>query len=377
MKTASSLCFTGLMCAASLSAQAQSSVTLYGVVDAGLTFIDHSRGQRTAFEMTSGRRDATRWGLKGNEELGGGLQAVFNVESGFSIANGAADHAGIELSRQAYVGLSDSRWGTLTFGRQYDPMVDLALPNQGDYWFGGLFTTPGDIDDADGNTRLNNSVKWLSQDWQGFRAGAAYGFGGAAGSVASGQTYGGALSYRGGPLGVAIGGLHIDNGNPGVSARQVTSAESIFFTAINQAYASAKSIDTARVSASYQLGTVVFGGYYSFAEYVPDGWSNYRRSEHFNTVSTFAHWQITPTFESQFGYNWMRSNGDSSATYQTIVLGALYTLSKRTSLYVEGGYAHASGSNGAGPAQAVTGSAMVDAGARAQMLVTAGIRQLF
>jgi predicted porin len=359
------------------AANAQSAVTLYGIVDAGITYIHNSGGENTQIAMTSGRLNATRWGLKGSEDLGGGMKAIFTVESGFSIASGGADIPGTLFSRQAFMGLADDRWGTLTLGRQYDPMTDLVAPNQADAYFGGLFTTPGDIDNADSNARLNNSVKWLSNDWHGFRAGASYAFGGVAGSVASGQAFGGALSWNAGPFAIGAGGLHIDNGNPSVSARQTKAAESMFFTSINSSYASAAAINIGRVAGSYTTNGFTFGGYYSYAEYVPDGYSQFTRTERFHIGNAYVHWQVGPSVETQLAYTYMHSSGDSSAVYQTVTLGALYDLSKRTALYIEGGYGHASGNNGSGAAQAVIGAAMVDAGKPSQVLVTAGIRQLF
>ncbi len=359
------------------SAQAQNSVTLYGIADAGITYIHHAGGDQNQYSMTSGRLNATRWGLTGSEDLGTGLRAIFTLESGFSIADGAPDKSGTEFSRQAFVGVTDTRWGTLTLGRQYDPMTDLVQPNQADAYFGGLFTTPGDVDDADSNARFNNSVKWLSSEWNGVRIGAAYAFGGVAGSVGSGQAFGGAVSWHTGPFSIGAGGMHIDNGNPTISARQTTAAESLFFTSINSAYASASAINISRLAASYKLNTFTFGGYYSYAEYVPDGWSQFTKTERFRIGSAYVHWQVTPVVETQLAYNYMHSTGDSSAVYQTVTLGALYDLSKRTAIYIEGGYGHANGSNGTGAAQAVIGAAMVDAGKPSQVLVTTGLRQLF
>ena len=110
---------------------AQSSVTLYGLIDesrfeavsnvpvAGKT----GGGTQYALDAINGL-NGTRWGLRGTEDLGGGLAAIFTLENGFDLNTGKLGQGGAEFGRQAFVGLSSSRFGTLTLGRQYDSVVD-------------------------------------------------------------------------------------------------------------------------------------------------------------------------------------------------------------------------------------------------------------
>ena len=112
-------------------AHAQSSVTLYGVLDAGITYQSNVRtasGQgKSRFSMGSGI-DQSRFGLRGSEDLGGGLKAIFTLESGFNIGNGKfANGNGGMFNRQAFVGLS-SQYGTVTLGKQYDATQDYLAP---------------------------------------------------------------------------------------------------------------------------------------------------------------------------------------------------------------------------------------------------------
>ncbi|MDD7998734.1 porin, partial [Kosakonia radicincitans] len=65
------------------------------------------------------------------------------------------------FTRQAFVGLSSNNYGTLTFGRQYDALTDLVQPLKGDQW-GSMFSTPGDVDNNDNGTSVNNAVKYVS-----------------------------------------------------------------------------------------------------------------------------------------------------------------------------------------------------------------------
>lgn len=376
-KLTTSMIATGVALLATPLAHAQNTVTLYGIVDTGIAYIHNSGGQSTQLSMMSGNLSGPRFGLKGVEDIGGGLKAIFQIENGFNPANGRLNQGGRMFGRQAYVGLTGNNWGTVTLGRQYDPLVDLVQPVQGDNFLGGIFTSPGDIDNADNSARINNSVKWASPNWSGLQLEAMYAFGGVAGSVGAGQTYSGAASYNNAALTLAAGYLHIDNGNASLSTRGTSSSDSLFSSSVNNAYASARSINIARAGGSYVLGSFTLGGYYSFSQYNPDAGSAFRKSEKYHNAEVYAAWQIAPSLQTQIGYDYMKSYGDSSAKQHQVSIGADYFLSKRTDLYGIAAYAHASGHNGTGPAQAVIGSVDVDSGANSQALVVVGIRHKF
>ena len=103
-----------LACAACIPAigHAQSSVTLYGILDAGITYVNNTGGSHVV-KFDDGVAYGNRFGLKGTEDLGGGLKAVFVLESGFHLGNGQLGFGGSEFGRQAYVGLQND-WGTLS-----------------------------------------------------------------------------------------------------------------------------------------------------------------------------------------------------------------------------------------------------------------------
>src|SRR6202000_2393462 len=84
------------------AAQAQSSVTLYGIVDEGLTFNNNSHGARQ-YSMVSGEIQASRFGLRGTEDLGGGLSAIFVLENGMDLSSGKLGQGGLMFGRQIYV----------------------------------------------------------------------------------------------------------------------------------------------------------------------------------------------------------------------------------------------------------------------------------
>ena len=120
--------------AASGAAMAQSSVTLYGIADA---YVGSSKtevggvGQRQTAVNTSGV-NGSRWGLKGSEDLGGGMKAIFTLESGFSLDTGASAQNGTLFSRQALVGLQ-SDFGTVSLGRQYSAYDNLQGGTNNNY----------------------------------------------------------------------------------------------------------------------------------------------------------------------------------------------------------------------------------------------------
>lgn len=136
---------------------AQSSVTLFGLIDEGLNYTNNAGGH-SLHAMWSGDAQGPRWGLKGTEDLGDGLSTVFQLENGFSVNNGKP---GQEFGRQAFVGLSSATLGTLTLGRQNDSVVDdLAPLTVNRNWSGQIFSHPYDNDNTGNTFRVNNSTNF-------------------------------------------------------------------------------------------------------------------------------------------------------------------------------------------------------------------------
>jgi predicted porin len=122
MKTSLTLAaLLGALTSAHAQAPTPGGVQLYGVLDTGVEHLSNvgaSGASVTRMPSLSGGQLPSRWGLRGNEELGGGLKAVFTLESGFGVDNGTALQGGRAFGRQAFVGLS-APWGTLTLGRHW------------------------------------------------------------------------------------------------------------------------------------------------------------------------------------------------------------------------------------------------------------------
>ncbi|HEY1611811.1 MAG TPA: porin, partial [Paraburkholderia sp.] len=265
-----------LLAAGTLSgvAHAQNSVTLYGVVDAGI-LVNSNVGGKQQYSMSQG--NSSRWGLKGAEDLGDGLHAIFNIESGFTTATGSMAQGGLLFGRRAIVGLSSDRWGTLTGGRQFSTTTDFVGPfaSGADWAASGaaLGTHTSDIDNLDGANRIQNSVKYVSPIVNGFQAGALYSFGGVAGDFTNRHVLDASVSYSNGPFRMAAGynftkdPYYATYGDQGNSSTSVTGTNDNMNNKIYGGYASAASQQIIAVGSSFALGPAIVGIVYSNTQF--------------------------------------------------------------------------------------------------------------
>ncbi|MEM5365149.1 porin [Paraburkholderia azotifigens] len=199
-------------CALSGAANAQSTVTLYGLIDEGVNYTNNVGG-KSLYALSSGDVQGSRWGLRGSEDLGGGLSAIFKLESGFNVNNGKFGQQGRAFGRQAYVGVSSTNYGALTLGRQYDSVTDyLTSLTANGSWGGGMFSHPYDNDNTDDTFRLNNAIKYASADYNGFSFGGMYAFSNTSGFALNRAISAGA-QYSNGSLTIAAAYLDILNPN--------------------------------------------------------------------------------------------------------------------------------------------------------------------
>jgi predicted porin len=365
-------------------AHAQSSVTLYGVVDTSLTYVSHASGSKNLWALGNssyGNLAGSRWGVKGSEDLGGGLKAIFQLESGFNPSTGASGQSGALFGRQSFVGLASDQFGTVTLGRQYDPLVDLIQGITADNYFGSVFATAGDVDNYDNSFRVNNAVKYASPIYRGLQAEVMYSFGGVAGSTGSKQSYSAALAYNNGPLAVAAGYYYAAN-SAGDRTTWSSTSDGTFDGPINNGYATAHSLQIARVAAQYTVGSFILGAGYSNAQYAADANSAFDSKQKYNTAQGFLAYQATPALLVGAGYSYTHASGDTSANYHQFSLGGDYNLSKRTDVYMTAAYQHASGTTRDADTGLVT-SAQASigsygyAGTGSQTLVNLGLRHRF
>lgn len=196
---------------ATLSTQAQASVTLYGRID---TAVRYSTNQTVAgndlLELTSGASSASRWGIKGNEDLGGGVKVIFTLESGFHPATGKPAQGGLQFGRQAWIGLSGG-FGTLTFGRQYSPVYLVEFANEPFGW-ANLYEPAFIYDNYTGGNRWNHAVSYTGKAGNA-AASLAVGLGEHAGNGLSGRKLGGSLAYAAGPINASAAWQQTRNAN--------------------------------------------------------------------------------------------------------------------------------------------------------------------
>lgn len=212
----------GALCCASL-AQAQSSVTLYGIVDIALVSITNQTGGSTVTRLDAGQLATSRWGFKGTEDLGGGLKANFALESTLANDTGATGSAfGTPLAANLFdristVGLSGG-FGSVNLGRQNMLGVDsigladpIGLAHAGTnpnvvYSALNSAAIAGTYGANNGGTALrqNNSIKYLTPNFSGFGGAAMIGFGENAAN-SSANSYTGLSGYfTDGKSGVAL-----------------------------------------------------------------------------------------------------------------------------------------------------------------------------
>ena len=103
------------LCLLAPFALAESSVTLYGQLDTGVT-VQKLKGSSATVSLTNGNWYSTLWGIKGQEDLGNGNSVFFDLEQGFDLDNGTSSESGSAFGRQSYLGVSGD-WGQVAFGR--------------------------------------------------------------------------------------------------------------------------------------------------------------------------------------------------------------------------------------------------------------------
>ncbi|SEK83533.1 Outer membrane protein (porin) [Roseateles sp. YR242] len=149
----SALIAATLLCAA-LSAAAQTSttnVTLYGLLD---LYGQYGKGNANSFALQSGGLSGSRLGVRGNEDLGGGLSAFFTMEHGVAADTGTVTQGGVFWGRQLFVGLGSKDWGAVMLGRPYTPHFFASVANDifgtgaGSGYASGVLTTIFRADNA-------------------------------------------------------------------------------------------------------------------------------------------------------------------------------------------------------------------------------------
>lgn len=360
------LAFSAMSTLASV-AQAQSSVTLYGLTDVGILYTNNVRttsGGKARWAMMSGNQSGSSWGLIGAEDLGGGYQAIFRLENGFTINDGNIGQQGRMFGRQAYVGLKSSGLGTLTAGRQYTPLQDfLELIDVGTP-LAGYAAHPFDNDDLSNSFRADNAVKYATPSISGARGEAMYAFSNST-SFATNRLYSFGAGYTNGPLNLGAGYVRANAPGSSLAAGGAVTSESIPNTRVDQW----------GVGGTYTFAPLTFELLYTGALFSNSTMALTAKSGslHFQNYEGSVRYLVTPALNLILGewYTTVHQAGVSGHYLQTNV-GGSYLLSKRTDIYLGAFYQKASSN-----LMANIPFAGGNATGQSQFAVVAGIRHNF
>jgi predicted porin len=333
------------------TAHAQSTVTLYGLLDTNIqnsktnVVVGSSIRSLSQPRIDGAGLNGSRWGLRINEDLGGGLAAVANLESGFDSSTGASLQGGLLFGRRANVGLSGSL-GTVVIGRNtssYDEvgadhaMMAQSIFDPSNVNNGNPATTAATLSTPSSaaaflnrntawigyGSRFNNSVKYNTPVLGGFSGSVMYALGedkvaGAGGvTIGASQTISASVKYANGPLLLSAG----------------YQSEGVTRTA-----SSRPALVNTLLSATYNFGVVQVGAAVNRAKY-KDVAAPTLLGQAPNSQDSFAaqnEWSLSiaiPVGATRFSVGYAQSKGDTLGKSSGFGVQALYSLSKRTTLY--------------------------------------------
>jgi len=303
---------------------AQSNLTLYGSLSTGLGFVSNEHGGR-AYPTDDSLYIPSFWGVRGSEDLGGGLKAVFDLASVFLVSSGKTPVPGQLFKFDSYVGLDSNRYGRLTFGNQWTFDFTYLGPFSNQYAAGSFYAAhPGNIDELANLYQWQNSVKYVSPDYKGLTAAASLGLGGQAGNFANGRTYGFAVHYTQGSLTAAA--TYESENNRYLEGASFIGLPQLFGTPITPG--TALVVDNVRnwgAGTSYQIGPVTVRGLFTQTHLTQGA-----ESATINSGDIGAMLQTSP-------FNFVNAGAGMSklagGRWTTLILNDSYHLSKRTTVY--------------------------------------------
>ena len=327
---------------------AQSTVTLYGLISAGVVYSNNQKGTdkqgHSAWQFASGPMQLPRWGLRGAEDLGGGLQTIFVLENGFSIANGSLSQGGREFGRQTYVGVASNTLGTLTFGRQYDEASTLCVFSS-ECQFAGYGAHIGDNDNVFNTFRINNAVKYRSVDYRGVQITGLYGFSNKAGGFSDNNAYSAGVQYHNGSLSLGAAYVQLNMPNDPNSGNGAVVGDYGFTSPFLTNPATTSGVSNQRIfgaGGAYVLGGANLSLLYTNVRF------EYRDTSRLTLQNFEASLTDRLRPDLLVGAAYIFTTGryrpqDSSPKWHQVNAGIDYFLSKRTDLYVVGIYQKATG----------------------------------
>ncbi len=319
------------------AASAQSTVTLYGLVDLSVQHVKSGDASPLAGKSVTKLADGvewgpgSRWGLRVSEDLGSGLKANVVLESGFSADTGASTQGGRLFGRQAFISLASATAGEVRLGRQYtlndetialnNPFGNTTFLHTGVYYNATGGKLPLFID----SPRIDNAIQYISPSFGGFRLQGLYGFD----EKAQDRYYGLKAVYANGPLNVAL------------------AYEQNKLTVLPVGVTDDKANKTWTVSANYDFGVArVYGGFQQGKDLVNGTTAGnlIQGAATTLTADKLRTWTVgvgVPLGAFTIAADYVRAKYDDAAgtvlvgdqTIGRAAVGATYSLSKTTTLF--------------------------------------------
>jgi predicted porin len=309
-------------------AYAQSSVTLYGILDVGASYANNVNGHSKLF-LDSGVDQHSIWGLTGREDIGGGLSGIFKLEGGYSVTNGASAMPGEIFDRIAYVGLASNTWGSIKLGNDFD-YLDREITfytNVAQFASTYSFHLAWDVDRLAGES-VNNAIDYETPDTKGFKGGVMYGFSNVAGA------FGGA---PGNPRVISAGLSYAPHGlaGPFSFGAAYTQTDGGYGTLAQLAFGGDK-ICTFGAGARAQFGKISVNGVYTYTnQTLALGQSMITSDYELGMKYSFA-----PDLAAGIGYSYLNQTNPHQK-YGILSAGTTYRFSKQTSVYMLGSWQRA------------------------------------
>jgi predicted porin len=342
-----------------LSAQAcaQSSVTLYGIIDTGITYVNNQQQAvagggltgKSSWSMSSGNVAPATFGLKGVEDLGGGNSAIFDLRSYYLSNNGALFEPSALFDATATVGVKSDAWGTVTLGRQFDSYTDALAPfAASNNWAGPAGAHFGDIDNLNAAFNVNNAVKYLSPSFGGLTFGGTFSFGNQPGSFETNRAWALAVNYANGPFSVAAGYLSVHDPYTAVLRGDTSYIGEFSCGQSPSSYCqlhNSEELRTFGIGASYTLDNLAVNAVFTQAKLVASQYLTAINGPvsdvRFDTAEVNALYSFTPALQAGLAYSYTAARiaaTDSKSNIHKVSLGGIYNLSKRTLLYATVNY---------------------------------------
>jgi predicted porin len=318
--------FAAIAAAASGAAWAQTNVQIYGIMDAGIEHVTNANASGgDVTKVYSGGANNSRLGFRGSEDLGGGLKAVFNLESGLLIDTGNYD--GTLFRRQANVGL-EGKFGRVVIGRSFTTVYDFVNPFDPMGYaprYSWIPTGNGTLSSKYGmTTGFDNMVKYQGS-FDKLKVGASYGAGEVAGNASDGRKLAAGAAYELGALRFVVTGERVNGVSNALGAR---SENKVYHAAVAYEVSDALSLKAGHrhLRMAQAVGPEVRA----------DTWwagTNYDLTPALDLTGVVYYVNVKTGV----------TPADTAADPMMFVLRAKYSLTKRTSVYATAAHAKAKG----------------------------------